>query len=150
MVIPQVWSALLESYYVKYHSGEWELKHIAGDGSWASRRNSKVGYYTITDTTTGKIICESILVKEVAHQRYGRKVVINKGNYIGTSKGMEAEAFHQCVAAMDNAGILAMVKTITTDDDSSVKKMVAEDSHLKHLKVQQSSFPSCDMCVLTF
>jgi hypothetical protein len=60
----------------------------------------------------------------------GKEVVVNQGNYEGTSKGMEAYSFHIAMQTLANKGLLSMVKTITTDEDSSVQKIIAEDKQL--------------------
>jgi hypothetical protein len=121
-------------YFENCRTGKWKLA-IAGDGSWLNRHNSGVGHYTITNTMKGKIICEITLIKRVTRMVNGKEVVITKGNYDGTSKGMEAEACRQCFAKLEKEQVLNAISTCTTDDDSSVKKIIAEDPRLAHIKV---------------
>ncbi len=119
----------------KYRSGEWKLEHMAGDGSWATRRNASVHNYNMVDVIRGKIICEVTLVKRVVRQMHGKEVIITKGNYDGTSKGMENEACRQVFAILEKEGVLSKVMSCTTDDDSSVKKFITEDHRLAHIEV---------------
>jgi len=119
----------------KYRAGEWKMDHIGLDGSWLTRRDSAVGYYTATDVERGKIICEEVMTKRSTHRINGKEVVITEGNYDGTSKGMEGEGCRRLLDRLEQEQLLAKVKTITTDDDSSVVKMLAEDERLSHIKV---------------
>ncbi len=58
----------------KYHTGEWKIGNIAGNGSWLNQCNSLMGYYTITDITQGKIVCEETMIKKVVHIMHGREL----------------------------------------------------------------------------
>jgi hypothetical protein len=60
------------------------------------------------------------------------------GNYNSTSKGMEGEGYNHILSAFKREKLLPMVKTSTSDDDSSVKKMMAEDDQLTHIMVHLS------------
>jgi len=108
------------------------------DGSWLTRRDSAVGYYTATDVKRGKIICEEVMIKRSTRHTKGKEVVITKGNYDGTSKGMEGEGCRRLLDRLEREQLLTKVKTITTDDDSSVVKMLAEDERLSHIKVMMN------------
>jgi hypothetical protein len=89
----------------------------------------------MVDVSHGKISCEIMLFKQVVQQINGKEVIINAGNYDGTSKGMENKACQQAFAILKEEGILSDVLSCTTDDDSSVKKYLAEESTLAHIKV---------------
>jgi hypothetical protein len=71
----------------------------------------------------------------------GKEVVVSQGNYNGMSKGMEAYGFRVAMQTLANEGLLSMVKTITTDEDSSVKKILADDGQLAHIKVLYKTTP---------
>lgn len=104
------------------HAGEWKMDDIGLDGSWLAHRNSAVGYYTATDVTRGKII---------------------KGNYNGTSKGMQGEGCRRLLNRLEREQLLSKVKTITTDSDSSVVKILAEDERLSHIEVTMPFLFTC-------
>jgi hypothetical protein len=49
---------------------------------------------------------------------------------------MEGEGCQETLLqSLEKEQVLHHVKTLTTDDDSSVKKLLAEDSWLAHVKV---------------
>jgi len=111
------------------HAGEWKMDDIGLDGSWLAHRNSAVGYYTATDVTRGKII---------------------KGNYNGTSKGMQGEGCRRLLNRLEREQLLSKVKTITTDSDSSVVKILAEDERLSHIKVTMPFLFTCTHTIKAF
>ncbi|MHB1799744.1 MAG: hypothetical protein ACYCUI_15845 [Vulcanimicrobiaceae bacterium] len=127
----------------KYHAGEWKMDDIGLDGSWLAHRNSAVGYYTATDVTRGKIICEEVMIKRSTQRINGKEVVITKGNYNGTSKGMQGEGCRRLLNRLEREQLLSKVKTITTDSDSSVVKILAEDEQLSHIEVTMPFLFTC-------
>jgi len=99
----------------KHRAGEWKMDDIGLDGSWLARHNSAVGYYTATDVTRGKIICEEVMIKRSTQRINGKEVVITEGNYNGTSKGMEGEGCRRLLDRLEREQLLSKVKTITTE-----------------------------------
>jgi len=51
---------------------------------------------------------------------YCKIITISKGNYIGTSKGMEGEAFQRMLNWLEEKGLMAYFKLFVCDQDSLV------------------------------
>jgi hypothetical protein len=97
--------------------------------------------HTTINVLTWKIICEHVMVKKVSCWVNGKEVIISNGNYDGTSKGMEAHGFHASMGTLTSETLLPKVKTIMVDEDSSVKKIIAEVGVLAHIKVLYLPLP---------
>ncbi len=91
--------------------------------------------YALVDLKEQKVIHQEVLVKKRTHQICEKEIVITKGNYFGTSKGMKGEGFHQCVNWLDQQQLLLVVKDFASDDDSSVQSTLRTDPQLQHIYV---------------
>jgi len=76
--------------------------------------------YKLIDASTGKVFHQIILKKACYQQVNGKIITISKGNYIGTSKGMEGEAFWQMLNWLEEKGLMAYFKLFVSDQDSLV------------------------------
>lgn len=83
------------------------------------------------DAKTKKILHEEIVTKQAWRKLRGVLRLIRAGNYIGTSKGMEGEAFRRVVKCLEVSGLLAHWKVIVCDQDSSVLSQLRNDPRLK-------------------
>jgi len=66
---------------------------LCGNFGWSQQQNASSSMYVLIDTSTGKVLHQIILKKACYWQLNGKIITISKDNYIGTSKGMEGEAF---------------------------------------------------------
>ncbi len=74
----------------EYEDEGWAL---SGDNSWSKQRNASKSVYTMIDYRTKKVIHQIILEKKSICKINGKEVIINEGNYKGTSKRMKGKAF---------------------------------------------------------
>lgn len=109
---------------------------LCGDFGWAQRRQASAGAYVMVDARTKKILHEEIITKQAQRKSRGVSRLIRAGNYIGTSKGMEGEAFRRVIKWLEIKGLLAYWKVIVCDQDSSVLSQLHHDPRLKHVKIQ--------------
>ena len=107
------------------------LKWVASaDGAWSHRGwRARHHTYLVRDFKENSVVCCVVLKKDhIVHilDGDGQWVVKNckPGNYMGTSKGMEGEAF---VVAMDqivDAGLDSLMDKIVLDGDSGVRHLL--------------------------
>jgi hypothetical protein len=127
-----------QQFIREYQTGARELNDISGDCGWTHRRNSAAGTYSLIDLDSGNVVYEIMLRKRVTRTMMGKERVITKGNYFGTSHGMEGEGFRQGAMCLEDVGLLSSVKRIARDNDSSIGSMLALHPSLQHIKVHIS------------
>ena len=101
-------------------SGEWTLVSDAGwvNRGWTAMHCS----LPITWFEKQLVVHHQVLSKDV--MRRGK--VITKGNYQGSSGGMESEGLRRALRYLHAKGILALADDIVMDKDSSATKTVTE------------------------
>lgn len=113
--------------------GQWLV--LCGDFGWSQRRGASAGVYVLIDASTGKVLHQIILTKRCTRKIRGRTTIIRKGNYFGTSKGMEGEAFRRMLNWLDEKKLMPYFKVMVCDQDSSVLCQLREDPRTKHVTV---------------
>ncbi len=109
---------------------------LSGDFGWSQQRQGNAGAYIIMDTKTKKVLHQVILVKEQQQTYKGVSQIIQAGNYCGTSKGMEGEAFQCTLRWLEKKGLLPYFKAMVCDQDSSVLQQLQDDPRTSgHVKV---------------
>ena len=102
------------------------------DGAWAHRGwKSRHHTFLIRDIEGNKVVCCVVLFKR--HMLKDR--VVQPGNYEGTSKGMESEAFKIALKELDDSGLLKYLEMVVSDGDSSVPqilRMFPGSSHVRN------------------
>ena len=82
------------------------------DGAWAHRGwKSRHHTFLIRDIEGNKVVCCVVLFKR--HMLKDR--VVQPGNYEGTSKGMESEAFKIALKELDDSGLLKYLEMVLTE-----------------------------------
>ncbi len=108
---------------------------LCGDFGWSQRRGASAGVYVLIDASTGRVLHQIILTKRCTRKVRGRTTIIRKGNYFGTSKGMEGEAFRRMLDCLDEKKLMPYFKVMVCDQDSSVLCQLREDLRTKHVTV---------------
>lgn len=108
---------------------------LSGDFGWSQRRNASAGVYTVIDSVSGKVVHQIILTKSFKRLVNGEMVTVRKGNYFGTSKGMEGEAFRQMVDWLEEKRLLPCLRVFVCDQDSSVLSQLSKDPRLAKVRV---------------
>jgi len=87
--------------------------NLWGNGAWLNQHNSSVGYYNLTDVDTGKILCESVLVKD------GKMVAENRCY----GKSLRTGPFYCCALQASPAyGLYARSATVWSFDQTAKKQ----------------------------
>ncbi|KAL6040469.1 hypothetical protein QOT17_025374 [Balamuthia mandrillaris] len=98
------------------------LLALAGDGSWSQRRDAKHAVYSLVDILKNTVLYQVVLAKDRTKLlASGKEVYVVKGNYRGTSKGMEAEEFRRAIDWLDEKGLLPRLLVNVCDQDSALK-----------------------------
>ena len=114
--------------WVASMNGAWSHR------GWTGRQHS----FIIRAKDQNKIVAAVVLTKKhVAIVRgldgSSREATVHEGNYFGTSKGMEGEAFIQAIAQLRADDLLLRLSHVTTDGDSSIPKIVVNTPELKNI-----------------
>ena len=91
---------------------------LSGDFGWSQWRNANAGVYVIIDVTTGKVMHQIVLTKACTQRVGGKEILISKGNYFGTSKGMEGFAFCKMLDWLEEKQLLLYLQVFVCDQDS--------------------------------
>jgi len=89
----------------------------------------------ILEAHTNKVLHQIVLTKRVTRKWKDKTIVIHEGNYEGTSKGMEGEAFRQILDWLEAQLLLPYFKVMCCDQDSSVLHQLKTDPRTKHVQV---------------
>ncbi len=108
---------------------------LCGDFGWGHRCNAKEGVYGLIDAHMHKVVYQVVFIKKKMLLQNGQKVVVQEGNYDGTSKGMEGEGFRQIIDWLAENKLLPLLKTFVCDQDSSVLCTLRTDPRLAHVRV---------------
>jgi hypothetical protein len=109
---------------------------ISFDMGWHKRygHNSDLGRFCVYVFNLGKLIYGG--VKDRGREQESNGVVNNvaKGNYDGSSKGMEQSALEDFLTWAANNGLLPKISVACCDKDSSTHKLLEEDSRCRHIE----------------
>jgi hypothetical protein len=105
---------------------------IAADGAWSHRSEANQHEFTMMNAKEGKVLA-SISVSKYRHVK-GVKLM-HTGNYIGSSKGMEAVGMTWALTDLAHTGLLPLIKFWVSDKDMSVKKILRENPLTSHIRV---------------
>jgi rRNA maturation protein Rpf1 len=128
----QAFAAKLEesgSEWVASMNGAWSHR------GWTARQHS----FVIRAKDQNKIVCAVVLTKKHVAMVKGpdgstREATVHEGNYFGTSKGMEGEAFIKAIAELRADDLLKRLSHITTDGDSSIPKIIVNTPELTNIR----------------
>jgi hypothetical protein len=87
---------------------------VAVEGSWNHRRNGSAHIIDMIDMDTGRVVDFEVLEKSSPTRR---------GNYEGSSNGMEVEAMRRMIGRWEDD---EEVETIVTDQDSKLAKVIRD------------------------
>ena len=111
------------------------------NGAW-SHRGWKARHHTflVRDKDDNKVVSAITLTKKhvaSVKSKDGKKIEkeVHLGNYFGTSKGMEGEAFILALKELEESGLLPSLKLIAADGDSGVPKIIRETKGCDHIRV---------------
>jgi len=109
---------------------------LAGDGAWAKRGwTSSQGVYVAIDTETKKVVKVIVLQHERTYTKNGELNIRRKGNYGGTSGGMEIEGLRQVLEWLKLHKLLHRVTHWVTDKDSTVTEELHSREDTKHITI---------------
>ena len=135
--------------------GRWTA---VADGGWSQRRNASHHAFIIMDAQFKIIVHSEIIEKELKKQikkskkknsnsdenktnlnsneeEEHRMITVQKGNYEGSSQGMEGEAFKRCLDWLQDKGILHMMSDFVSDQSTTVEKLLREDPRTRHVHI---------------
>jgi Mutator-like transposase/Ulp1 protease family, C-terminal catalytic domain len=121
----------------KEGSGKWvaSLNGAWSHRGWSARQHS----FLIRGKDENMVVCAVVLTKKhVALVNSGNEGkeerIVHEGNYFGTSKGMEGEAFIKAVEELKEDGLIPFLSHVVSDSDSSVPSIIANTKGMEHLK----------------
>ena len=115
---------------LKAHGLKWVA---AADGAWSHRGwRARHHTYLVRDFKENSVVCCVVLKKDhiVSIQDDNGKWVeknCEPGNYVGTSKGMEGEAFVVAMDQIADAGLDSLMDKIVLDGDSGVRHLLDDN-----------------------
>ena len=103
-------------------------------------RKARHHSFIIRSIQENVVICAIVLTKShVAMVKAANNTTIqtevHSGNYVGTSKGMEGEAFILSLEQLRQSGLLPLLTTITCDGDSGVPFILRNTEGAEHIIV---------------
>ncbi len=111
------------------------------NGAW-SHRGWKARHHTflVRDKDDNKVVSAITLTKKhvaLVKSKDGKKIEkeVHLGNYFGTWKGTEGEAFILALKELEESGLLPSLKLIAADGDSGVPKIIRETKGCDHIRV---------------
>ena len=111
------------------------------NGAW-SHRGWKARHHTflVRDKDDNKVVSAITLTKKhvaLVKSKDGKKIEkeVHLGNYFGTSKGMEGEAFILALKELEESNLLPSLKLIAADGDSGVPKILRETNGCENIRV---------------
>jgi hypothetical protein len=118
---------------------EWQA---ACNGAWSHRGwTARHHTFQVRDNETQTVVCSIVLAK--SHYTYskagvGEPVVataVYDGNYVGSSRAMENEAFEMALAQLRAAGLLKYLKVIVADGDLGIDSFLKKSDDTKHIRI---------------
>ncbi len=119
----------LGTKWVASMNGAWSHR------GWSARQHT----FIIRAEDQNEVICAIVLTKKHvalinAPEGEQEEKVVHEGNYFGTSKGMEGEAFIVAIQQLRETGLIPLLSHVVTDGDSSIPHIIANNEDMKHLK----------------
>jgi hypothetical protein len=126
----------------EFESGERTEWQAVCNGAWSHRGwTARHHTFQIRDHARQRVICSIVLSK--SHYMYekagvGEPVVataVYEGNYVGSSRAMENEAFESALVQLREAGLLKYLKVIVADGDLGIDSMLKKNEDTKHIRI---------------
>jgi hypothetical protein len=126
----------------EFESGERDEWQAVCNGAWSHRGwTARHHTFQIRDHAQQRVVCSIVLTK--SHYVYekagiGEPVVatpIYEGNYVGSSRAMENEAFETALKQLREAGLLKYLKVIVADGDLGIDSMLKKNNDTKHIRI---------------
>jgi hypothetical protein len=105
---------------------------VCADAAWSHRGCIANQCWWVLMTPSDSYIMLAVCLSK---SRYRKGKEVFKGNYIGSSKGMESEAMERGVATLKSAGVLPFIVGWVCDKDSSVSKQLEENPDTGHIDI---------------
>lgn len=122
---------------------------VSRDGKWVAQLNGAWSHrgwtarhhtFLVRAKDQNKVV--SAVVRTKKHVSYVRNAggamaekVVHDGNYIGTSKGMEGEAFILALQDLRESDLLTRMSHVVCDGDSGIPKILVNTPGCEHLKI---------------
>jgi hypothetical protein len=118
------------SKWVAQLNGAWSHR------GWTARHHT----FLVRAKDQNKVVSAIVLTKKhVAFVQSPGGIQIEKevhtGNYVGTSKGMEGEAFVLALKELEESDLLGKLDTIVCDGDSGIPKILANTAGCENVKL---------------
>jgi hypothetical protein len=107
---------------------------LCGDGSWAQPRNSALSTYAAVDFQTSKVVFCVVVSKDRYMMVDNELIELAKGNYVGSSKGMEIVGLSKILEYLKQTGLFGHFFFFICDRDLSVKKALS-GPEFRHITV---------------
>jgi hypothetical protein len=114
----------------------------SADGAWSHRGwRARQHTYLVRDFGGNTVVCCVVLRKDhivsILDPKSGNWVEKNRaeGNYIGTSKGMEGEAFSLAMDQIQDSGLDTVLDRIVVDGDSGVRNLLSNNAAFEDVSV---------------
>jgi len=126
----------------EFASGERTEWQAVCNGAWSHRGwTARHHTFQIRDHAQQRVVCSIVLTK--SHYVYekagiGEPVVatpVYEGNYVGSSRAMENEAFETALTQLRDAGLLKYLKVIVADGDLGIDSMLKKNDDTKHIRI---------------
>jgi hypothetical protein len=103
---------------------------VSADGAWSHRREAGQHEFTLMNAVEKKIVA-CVSVTKARYQENQR--LEGTGNFVGSSKSMEACALQWALEQLKDTGLLPLVTKWVADKDLSVAKILREDRRTSHV-----------------
>jgi hypothetical protein len=126
----------------EFESGSRTEWQAVCNGAWSHRGwTARHHTFQIRDHAQQTVVCSIVLTK--SHYVYekagvGEPVVatlVYEGNYVGSSRAMENEAFETALKQLREAGLLKYLKVIVADGDLGIDSMLKKSDDTKHIRI---------------
>jgi hypothetical protein len=126
----------------EFESGDRTEWQAVCNGAWSHRGwTARHHTFQIRDHAQQKVVCSIVLTK--SHYVYekagiGEPVVatpVYEGNYVGSSRAMENEAFETALTQLRDAGLLKYLKVIVADGDLGIDSMLKKSDDTKLIRI---------------
>lgn len=119
------------------HSWEAALNGAWSHAGWTARQHT----FQIRDVHSNRVVCSIVLAKShyyYTKEEVGGEVVatpVYEGNYIGSSRAMENEAFLMALEQLRADGLLRYLNVIVADGDLGVMATLQGTNDTKHIRL---------------
>jgi hypothetical protein len=110
------------------------------NGAWSHTGwNARHHSFLIRAQKENIVVCAIVLTKKhVALVKRPdleqEEILVHEGNYFGTSKGMEGEAFIAAISQLRESELLEPLSMIVCDNDSSIPSIIANTEGMEHVR----------------